>query len=99
MERQPNTNTNGNSWTLQQKQAVWEKGRRIPNLPNDQWRWDICGFVMQWSEFGNRQSDIGWEIDHIIPVANGGNDEPGNLQPLNWKNNLLKGDKINWECC
>lgn len=98
MARQPNSNRNGEAWTLQQKLIVWQKGRIIPNQSVEKWRWDICGFVMQWSEFGNRQSDTGWEIDHIIPVAGGGNDEPNNLQPLNWKNNVLKGDKLNWEC-
>ena len=42
--------------------------------------------------------NYGWEIDHINPVASGGGDEIGNLQPLNWKNNSAKGDKLNWQC-
>ena len=29
---------------------------------------------------------------------NGGNDELENLQPLQWKNNLEKGDQLNWKC-
>lgn len=98
MARRHNTNRNGGSWTEQEKLAVWQKGRPIPNYPESQWRWDICGQVMQWSQHGNRNSDTGWEIDHINPVANGGSDFIANLQPLNWKNNSAKGDKLDWRC-
>jgi len=98
MARQPNTDRNGNAWTEQSKLAVWNKGRIIPNQPPQLWRWDTCGQVMQWSQHGNRNSDTGWEIDHINPVANGGDDNYNNLQPLNWKNNAAKSDKLNWRC-
>ena len=98
MARQHNTNRNGGAWTEQEKLAVWQKGRSITNYSDSEWRWDICGQVMQWSQHGNRNSDTGWEIDHINPVANGGSDSISNLQPLNWKNNSAKGDKLNWRC-
>jgi 5-methylcytosine-specific restriction endonuclease McrA len=45
-----------------------------------------------------RGHNYGWEIDHINPVANGGTDIDNNLQPLNWKNNAAKSDKLNWLC-
>jgi 5-methylcytosine-specific restriction endonuclease McrA len=59
---------------------------------------DECGQAMQWSQYGNRNSDYGWEIDHINPVSNGGTDILSNLQPINWKNNSAKGDNVNWLC-
>jgi len=96
MVRNYNTDGNGNSWTEQVKLAVWEKGRMIPDFSPEEWRWDVCGKVMKYSEYGNRESEQGWEIDHIDPVANGGTDELINLQPLNWKNNTHKGDVPNW---
>lgn len=98
MARQHNTNRNGGAWTEQEKFAVWQKGRILEGYSEAQWRMDTCGQLMQWSQYGNRNSDTGWEIDHINPVANGGIDVINNLQPLNWKNNLAKGDKLNWRC-
>ncbi len=98
MARNPNTNRNGHTWTQEEKITIWQKGKIIPNYPPNIWRHDKCGKVMKWDEHGNRSSDYGWEIDHINPVSNGGGDNTENLQPLNWKNNADKGDKLYWSC-
>lgn len=98
MPRKSNSNLSGSSWTEEQKTSVWNKGRVIPNFSSEVWRWDKCGKVMNWPEHGNRNSDNGWEIDHINPVSNGGGDELSNLQPLTWGNNANKADKLNWTC-
>ncbi len=98
MLRKHNTNANGGSWTQDEIKFVWQKGRVIPDFNPDVWRWDICGKVMKFSDHGNRNSEHGWEIDHINPVSNGGLDYLSNLQPLNWKNNAEKSDKLNWVC-
>jgi len=70
-------------------QQVWNKGA-IP-VPQEatKWRKDTCGAWIARDQYGNRNSDYGWEIDHINP--NGG-DHISNLQPLHWKNNASKGD-------
>lgn len=98
MARRHNTNQSGGAWTEQEKSAVWRKGTVILGYSENQWRRDTCGSLMQWSDHGNRNSDYGWEIDHINPVSNGGTDSISNLQPLNWNNNSSKGDKLNWRC-
>ena len=98
MARQTNTTKDGNAWTEATKKTVWNKGKVIPDFSSDIWRWDKCGQVMKWSEHGNRQSENGWEIDHIDPVSDGGDDNIENLQPLNWNNNADKADKLNWTC-
>lgn len=97
ISRRPNTTKDGGSWSESTKLAVWEKGREIPGYDAAIWRWDTYGSVMKYSEYGNRNSDYGWEIDHIYPVARGGADDFNNLQPLQWKNNADKGDNLNWK--
>jgi len=68
-------------------QRVWGKGRTAsPNDPN-MWRKDECGAWIRRSEYGNRNSEFGWEIDHISPE---GGDNLSNLRPLQWNNNATK---------
>lgn len=56
-------------------------------------------FGMMWSNYGRN----GWHIDHIIPCASFDLSKPEeqtkcfhytNLQPLWWRENIIKGDKI-----
>lgn len=98
MPRQHNTDRNGNAWSDQTKKNVWSKATIIEGYPADTWRRDKCSKNIKYSEHGNRNSEYGWEIDHINPVANYGSDELNNLQPLYWGNNAAKGDKLNWQC-
>ena len=53
---------------------------------------------MKFGEYGDTNSEHGWEVDHIVPVALGGSDELNNLQPLQWKNNRTKSDTYPWSC-
>ena len=89
--RRPNTNTSGKDFTKEEEKAVWEKAQSTsdPNI-----RLDICGNEIHFDEYGETNSDYGWEIDHIKPVAKGGTDDFDNLQTLYWRTNRSKGD--NW---
>ena len=98
MARLHNTTKEGNAWTEETKLAVWKKSQEIPSHISHIVRRDKCGTVIKWAEHGNRDSENGWEIDHINPVSNKGEDDIDNLQPLNWKNNADKSDKLNWSC-
>lgn len=73
-------------------QAVWEKGNVVYGYDPDLWRKDQCGAWMGRSYYGNRNSEYGWEIDHIKPVSRGGSDALTNLRPLQWKNNVSRQD-------
>ena len=57
---------------------------------------DVCGKLMLWDEYGNRHSEYGWEIDHILPREKGGRTTIENLQPLNWKSNEEKSVTFPW---
>jgi hypothetical protein len=77
--------------------AVWRKGRVIDKFDPAVWRWDMCGSVMCYDDYGT-ETKYGWEIDHIYPKAKGGSNNLDNLQPLYWQNNRRKGDTYPWSC-
>lgn len=70
-------------------EKVWRKGTVVPGNDSRIWRKDQCGAWIKRSEYGNRNSQFGWEIDHIDPD---GPDTLSNLRPLQWKNNVATGD-------
>lgn len=79
------------AWTHEQKSAAWNKatvvGKNDPNV----WRKDECGAWIGWGEYGNRDSQYGWEVDHITSKDHGGTDADSNLRALQWENNASKG--------
>ncbi len=73
-------------------QQVWNKAIVVINQDPTSIRKDRCGAWIKFEDYGNRGSEYGWEIDHIVPVSKGGSDGLFNLQPLHWDNNMAKGD-------
>ena len=73
------------------KRMVWNKGHVIVGQGPDEWRRDHLGNIIQFSEYGNRNSTFGWEIDHILQVRLGGSDDLSNLRPLQWWANVQRG--------
>jgi len=70
--------------------AVWGKGKIVSGNNSDEWRKDQCGAWIGFQYYGKRDSEYGWEIDHIKPVTEGGSDDIYNLRPLQWQNNVEK---------
>ena len=73
-------------------QKVWGKGKVVPNNDPNIWRKDEGGAWIGRRYYGDRNSQYGWEIDHIKSESRGGGDELFNLRPLQWKNNVSKQD-------
>jgi hypothetical protein len=78
-------------------QEVWEKGAKITGVDWDVFRTDACGAWMCRTEYGSRDAELGWEIDHIFPQSEGGGDEIDNLRPLHFQNNIKKSNELSWD--
>jgi hypothetical protein len=91
MYRNSNTTRSGSRFVDATIEAVWRKG--TPEAGLTTFRKEVCGASMQRSSYGDRSSKYGWEVDHMKPVALGGTDDLSNLQPLQWENNVYKGDR------
>ena len=74
-------------------QEVWNNAKEILNQNPSKVRMDICNAIIWRNEYGNRNSEYGWEIDHIIPKAKGGGDYLENFQLLCGNCNRMKGDR------
>ena len=100
MSRKFGTRASGAPFDTAVIQAVWEKAVIVPGIDPAKIRRDACGAWIERHQYeitvGN---GTGWEIDHIRPVAQGGTEDLGNLQALQWENNRRKGDQYpDWEC-
>ena len=68
------------------KRACWARTSPVAGQPNAwEFRKDCLGNLVRYSDFGNRQSPFGWEIDYIVPRSRGGSNDAYNLQALHWK--------------
>jgi len=93
--RRHNTTKTGRSFSEATIEAVWQKATPIRGKAG--YAKDSCGATIYRHSYG-KTSDMGWEIDHKLAVANGGSDDLSNLQPLHWENNRAKSDKRSWNC-
>lgn len=86
-------------YTEEQKKKYWEKTNFVDGEDKQEVRRDASGAIIHYSDYKNRNSDYGWEIDHIYPklrleeanVPEELINDPHNLRPMNWKNNVSKG--------
>lgn len=77
---------------------AWQQARSVDGFNPDVIRMDYAGAYIAKDAYGDRESSLGWEIDHIVPLEKNGLYERWNYVPLHWENNDLKGDNFPiWE--
>lgn len=92
MFRKASTKVDGSPFSPREVEAVWQKGQQVPREDPRKYRRDRYGNLIQRDAYGRTETERGWEIDHIRPVAKQGSDDLGNLQPLQWRKNREKAD-------
>jgi len=70
------------------KQAVWNKADNFNG--GNEYKYDQCGALVRYDDYGNENSNYGWEIDHINPKSEGGKDIISNFRVLHCKNNASR---------
>lgn len=70
-------------WTEEELDAIFSKA--TPFLGNV--RKDAFGHYILRSAHGKSKHPLGWDVDHIKPIADGGTNEFSNLRPLNIHDN------------
>lgn len=99
MARRHGTKRDGGAWTEKELDAIWLKGAPVPGKDPAKVRADWCGAWMERGKHGDTTTNgFGWEVDHVVAVANGGSDALSNLQPMQWQNNRKKGDSDTKAC-
>ena len=69
------------------KKRVWEKAEIIENVHPDHIRSDPFGMAICYSEHGNRNSDLGWEMVQLIGSKPVDGNDMTKLVPVNWRMN------------
>ena len=71
---------------------VWAKGEIFAGNDPVFWRRDVCGAWIFRSHYDRRDSEYGWVIDRIKPIAEGNADTISNLRPVQWENTTRRAD-------
>ena len=74
-----------------QKLVAWNRANSIAGSDVRAWRRDDYGNDIRYADYGDRDSEFGWEIDHVKPLARGGLDIDSNLRALHWRVNASRG--------
>jgi len=73
-------------------QHVWQKARRVKGKNPNLYRRDSQGNLIYKPAY-DRDSPMGWQVDHIWPRSKGGSDAHRNLQALQTGANKRKSNK------
>ena len=66
-------------WTEEELDVIFSKA----TLVLGELRKDASGVYIHRDAYGKAEHPLGWEVDHIKPISEGGTNELSNLRPLN----------------
>ena len=75
------------------KDKVWKLASTIKGKDSSMYRKDPYGNTLYYNSYG-KNSEMGWQIDHIKPQSKGGSDSIRNLQALQTTINNSKSDSM-----
>ena len=70
---------------------IWEKTSKIKGLDERMYRKDACGALIMRDKYG-KINPYGWVVDHVFPIALGGDNKLPNLRAMHYLNNISKAD-------
>lgn len=70
---------------------IWEKASKVRELDERIYRKDACGALIMRDKYG-KINPYGWVVDHIFPIALGGDNQLPNLRAMHYLNNISKAD-------
>ena len=76
------------------KLAAWQKASLALGQDPAHVRRDAFGWYNVWSQYGDRKSEYGWEVDHVRPNVLGGGDTDTYVRALHWQNNARLGGML-----
>ena len=77
--------------TNTQKEKTWNNANKVRGKDPVKYRQDSYGNEIFKPSYG-KDSDMGWEVDHIKPQSKGGSNSTRNLQALHTSVNRSKGN-------
>ncbi len=69
---------------------AWNRCDVVEGFDTWLWRLDVDGRVMKRTEYG-KTTDYGWEVDHILPLSQGGADTLLNMRARHYIGNRRAG--------
>lgn len=73
-----------------ERRIIWNKAKVVPGRDKRLYRYDKTGRMIHWHKYGKR-TPMGWEVDHIVSLADCGSERICNKQALQWRENRKKG--------
>ena len=70
------------------KRAAWARTSPVSSANAWEFRKDCLGNMVRYTDFGNRHSPFGWELEYV------GSQVADNLQALNWKAVAARSEHI-----